>query len=206
MKTIKRNKLVCGVGLNDADYNVYSKINGKQVMCKFYKTWSNMIRRCYSEIYQKKNPTYICCTVNDCWLVFSNFKKWMETKDFKEKQLDKDLKVAGNKVYGPDNCMFVSSSINKILINSVARIGICPQGVYFDKRTEKYCANVSDNIKTKYLGAYTTIKEAELAYLIAKHKIVKQAASDEADQEVSQALHMQAGLILDKLKVVGALE
>jgi len=207
MKTIKRNKLVCGVGVNDSDYLTYNIVNGKYVMCLFYQTWKCMLSRCYSEKCQKnKYLTYIGCSVCDEWLTFSNFKKWMGSKDFKGKQIDKDLKVAGNKIYSPNTCMFVTCAINQLLTNHGAKRGLYPQGVDLPNTSVKYRAQIRFKGKSKHLGLYTTIKEAELAYLTAKHKIVKQAAKHESDQEVSQALHMQAGLIFNKLKVVGALD
>jgi hypothetical protein len=198
MTMIKGIKLVCGVGINDADYVTQPTINGKQIICVLYQTWRNMILRCYSEKLKKLRPTYIGCIVCDEWLTFSNFKKWMETKEFHGKELDKDLKVLGNKIYSPINCMFVSSAINKLLTDSAGIRGIYPQGLGFNIPSGKYIAYVSINGKLKNLGRYTTIKAAELAYLTAKHEIVLQAAKDETDQEVSEALYMQAGLILDK--------
>ena len=198
MKTVKRNKLVFGFGANDADYVIEPMLNGKQVRCLFYRTWTSMLRRCYSEAHLKKYPTYIGCSVCDEWLTFSNFKKWMETKDFEGKHLDKDLKVLGNKVYSLNTCMFVSPAINKLLNDHAAKMGLYPQGVYFFKGREKYRAQIRFKGKSKHLGLYTTIKAAELAYLTAKHEIVKQAAKDETDKEVSAALYMQAKLILDK--------
>ena len=206
MKIFKRNKLIYGVGVNDADYFVNTTVNGKQVKCLFYQTWIDMLTRCYSEKYQNKRPTYIGCTVSDCWLVFSNFKKWMELKDFKGKRLDKDLKFASNRVYSPDKCMFVTCAINNLLTNHAAKRGLYPQGVDSPNNSVKYRAQISFKGKFKHLGFYTTVKSAEMAYLTAKHEIVKQAAIDEPDQEVSQALHMQAGLIFNKLQVVGALD
>jgi hypothetical protein len=198
MRLYKRNILVYGVGVNDADYNIRSEINGKIVMCIFYITWADMLKRCYSEISKNKYPTYIGCCVCNEWLIFSNFKKWMETKDFERKQLDKDLKVLDNKVYSPNTCMFVSNAINNILNNHAAKRGAYPQGVCLYKKTGKYKAQINFKGKRKHIGYYTTIKAAELTYLTAKHEIVLQAAKDETDQEVSEALYMQAGLILDK--------
>ena len=198
MKTIKRNKLVFGFGANDADYVIAPMLNGKQVTCVFYETWKSMLRRCYSDKYQNKHPTYIGCSVCDEWLKFSNFKKWMESKDFEGKQIDKDLKIEGNKVYSPNTCMFVSGAINSLLLDCAATRGIYPQGVHFDKSRGKYRSTIRCEGKKKTLGYYTTIKAAELAYLTAKHEIVKQAAKDETDKEVSAALYMQAKLILDK--------
>lgn len=49
--------------------------NGKQM--KYYETWKGMLRRCYSELYHKKEPTYKECSVCDEWLLFSNFKNGM---------------------------------------------------------------------------------------------------------------------------------
>jgi len=198
MKTIKRNKLVYGVGINDSDYVTRTMLNGKKVRCVFYQTWCGMLRRCYLEAHLKKYSTYIGCSVCDEWLTFSNFKKWMDSKDFEGKQLDKDLKVLGNKVYSPNTCMFVTGATNKLLTSNSATRGTYPQGVDFSKGREKYRAAVRMNGKIKHLGRYITIKAAELAYLTAKHEIVLQAAKDQTDKEVSAALYMQAKLILDK--------
>jgi len=77
MEIRKKNKLVCGVGINDADYEVQPIINGKRVMCPFYAKWVGMLERCYSEKFQNKWPTYIGCYVILDWIYFSNFKYWM---------------------------------------------------------------------------------------------------------------------------------
>jgi hypothetical protein len=59
MRLLKRNKLVYGVGVNDANYNVnkYEIIDGKQKLiwaCPFYIKWRDMLKRCYSEVLHKK--------------------------------------------------------------------------------------------------------------------------------------------------------
>lgn len=51
---MKEKKLVFGVGINDADYNVYKTgiVDGKQTVlwiCPFYRKWKDMMMRCYSE-------------------------------------------------------------------------------------------------------------------------------------------------------------
>ena len=38
-----------------------------------YILWHNMLRRCYSDKYHEKRPTYKDCTVCNRWLVFANF-------------------------------------------------------------------------------------------------------------------------------------
>ena len=46
---------VFGVGLLGTKY--LSKING--VKTKEYMLWQSMLKRCYSDVYKKKRPTYI---------------------------------------------------------------------------------------------------------------------------------------------------
>ena len=80
-----------------------------------YKTWQNMLQRCYDEKTQKRNPSYKGCTVCKHWHNFQNFAKWYienYPEDGRPYQLDKDIKVNGNKVYSPDTCVFVTKIEN----------------------------------------------------------------------------------------------
>lgn len=150
----KKNRLVFGVGINDAEYNI-QKENGK--LCSYYETWRNMLRRCYSVKFLEKNPTYKDCSVCDEWLTFSNFKSWMETQDWEGKQLDKDLLIYKNKVYSPETCCFIAKEINVVLtcIGTVTK-GNYPFGVYYHKRDRKFYAQCSG----EYLGMFNTPSEA----------------------------------------------
>jgi len=191
-------KFVCGVGINDAGYSINPSINGRRKMCKFYECWSDMVKRCYSENTHKKFPTYSNCSVCSDWLLFSVFKKWMEKQDWKGKQIDKDLKNLGNKVYSPENCMFVSSHINSLLIDSKKARGALPQGVYFHKREGKYRAQVSNYGKQRIIGSFNCPRIAELAYLNEKLKIVIEVSKNETE-EISAALLKHANLILKEI-------
>lgn len=136
----KKNKLVQGVGINDADYVVRTMINGKRVMCHFYKVWQGMLRRCYDTKYQDNQPTYVDCTVCEEWLTFSNFRKWMEQQDWQGKYLDKDLLVRSNKIYSPTTCVFVDRMTNNFIIDGGAARGEWPIGVTFIKQHGKFQA------------------------------------------------------------------
>ena len=103
-----KESIVYGVGINDADYQV-SKGSWR---CPFYKHWKNMLARCYSPAFQRNQPLYVGCTVDPRWHRFSHFRSWMETQDWEGKQLDKDRKVLGNKVYGPDTCLWLTRKEN----------------------------------------------------------------------------------------------
>ncbi|AUR92613.1 winged helix-turn-helix DNA-binding domain protein [Vibrio phage 1.174.O._10N.261.55.A8] len=82
------------------------------IVTKEYKTWVNMLGRCYDQKYQTRCPTYVGCSVCKEWHNFQNFAEWMATQDHDGKQLDKDIKVEGNKVYSPDTCTFVTPADN----------------------------------------------------------------------------------------------
>lgn len=125
---------VMGVGINDLNTNTRSD--------KCYSKWRDMLRRCYSESYQAKQPTYIGCRVCEEWLTFSNFKAWMLTQDWEGLTLDKDLLEGGNKEYHPDKCVFVSKRLNSSLALNGKTKGLLPIGV--TKRHNKFRASCCD--------------------------------------------------------------
>lgn len=189
----RKRKLVYGVGVNDVDYKVYEYeyINGKQKIvwtCRFYRRWYHMLGRCYSQKYQTKKPTYKGCTVCEDWLLFSNFKSWMEQQDWEGNQLDKDLLVEGNKVYSPDTCVFVTSRVNNFTIDRGIDRGDYPIGVCKDQG--KYRASCSSEGQTIYLGLYNTPEEAHQVWKEYKHKLACELAdSDEVtDERVKELL------------------
>ena len=196
---MRKRKLVYGVGINDADYITQPLINGKQVRCHFYEVWKDMLNRCYSEKLQAKYPTYIGCSVCDEWLTFSNFKRWMEARDYAGKQLDKDILVTGNKVYSPDTCVFVSGAVNKLLNDSGAARGKHKQGVYWDKSNNKFKSQVWLYSRRKNLGRYGTEQEACAAYVKAKSAHIREVA-DTQEPKVKSALYRHATELENTLK------
>ena len=170
-----------GVGINDADYVVRPRINGKVLSCPFYAAWANMLKRCYCDKYQKTHKTYIECSVIEEWLIFSNFKSWMITQDWKGKSIDKDILKQGNKVYSPLACIFVSKSINNLLTNCSAKRGKFPQGVSYNKRTSKYDVRCRSNGKHVYLGSYLSAIEAHEIYKSFKYKVIAEVANQQSE-------------------------
>ena len=160
---MKRN-LLYGLGINDAHYVVYPTINGRRVMCPFYGTWRHMFERSYSDKYHLLHPTYKGCSVVEEWHTFSNFRAWMQTQDWEGKELDKDLKVFGNKVYGPDTCMFIPSLINTFI--NVPILGKSKLGVtYYPYRTKnKYAVKIRKYGKHYHVGVFNTEDKAHEAY------------------------------------------
>lgn len=182
-------RLVFGVGINDADYVVQPNVDGKQVSCQYYTRWKDMLRRCYDKVRMAKYPTYSDCTICAEWLIFSNFKSWMELQNWKGNHLDKDLLVAGNKMYSPETCMFVSPLVNTFLLESDSIRGEYPIGVTFSKKASKYsaeCKNLGG--KRIWIGYYFTPEEASFAYREVKYKLALQLAAIQPDPRVSRAL------------------
>jgi len=173
-------KKVKGVGHNDV---VGSTKN------PFYKTWIDMLKRCYDKQYQERFPAYKNCLVCEEWLTFSKFKFWMETQDWKGKHLDKDLLVEGNKVYSPTTCIFVRPIINNFIVESNSKRGQWPLGVSFHKQSGKFqarCSNLSKG--SKFLGLFPTPEEASIAYMLYKSKLAEELISQETDNRVVEAL------------------
>lgn len=181
---------VQGVGMNDADYVVRPIIAGKRIMCPIYQKWESMLKRCYSTKYQEKHPTYVGCSVVDEWLVFSNFRSWMITKDWEGKALDKDLLVEGNKVYGPDTCTFICRELNNLFNDRAAARGDLPLGVH--KNGSNYRVQISESGKQLSLGVFTTPEEAHLAWRKAKAGIILISRELTDDIRVKESLTSKA--------------
>ena len=80
---------------------------------KAYHTWNNMLQRCYSVGYQKKLPYWEDCTVCSSWHDLQVFSRWYDENHVDGYDLDKDMKVKGNRVYGPDTCAFIPKEENR---------------------------------------------------------------------------------------------
>lgn len=186
----KQTKLVYGVGINDADRSVSSKLNGKVVKCPFYDRWKTMLERCYCPKFHSKNPTYVGCSVTEEWLLFSNFEKWMKTQDWEGKQLDKDILKVGNKIYSSDFCVFIPPELNTFTLDCGANRGEYPLGVYLHKEKGRFMAQCNNPFtkRQEYLGYYDNPEEAHLAWKKRKHEMALTYANQQTDTRVADAL------------------
>ena len=80
---------------------------------KIYERWKKMLARCYSGNF----PEYAGITVCERWFNFQNFAYDFFNlpgyqEDIKGLDLDKDMRVKGNKIYSPDTCQLIPHSIN----------------------------------------------------------------------------------------------
>lgn len=181
---------VSGVGyLGDGKYK--RTVNGKPTIA--YQYWRGMLKRCYDDSFQRERPTYRGCVVCDEWHNFQVFAKWIYKQGFVDcgYELDKDILMAGNKVYSPETCCLVPRQINTVLNNCSASRGELPQGVSSYKKSGKYRARVRVSGKGVSLGVFDSVDEAYKAYKRAKEDNVKTIAlewKDKVDSRVYDAL------------------
>ena len=182
---------VYGVGVFGTKYP--SNING--VRTKGYELWQNMLKRCYSDSYKKKYPTYEGCEVSDKFKSYEYFYEWCnKQKGFGVEgwHLDKDLLIKGNEVYSESTCVFIPQEINQVLINCTASRGKHLIGVYWSKTHKAFKAQVSKNKgKSEHLGFFNTEIEAFNAYKTAKESFIKEQANkwkSQIDERAYEAL------------------
>lgn len=179
---------VFGVGfIGDGKYNSGHK------HLDAYRSWHGMLMRCYYEPVISKHKTYIGCTVCDDWHDFQKFANWYYENypddEFKY-DLDKDLKVIGNKVYSPETCLFVRQGVNKFVMDAGAARGQFMIGVTFEERTGRFvsvCSEPSTGRQRK-VGRFSTEVEAHLAWRKRKSDYAYELAISQENIEVKNAL------------------
>ena len=168
---------VYGVGIVGTKYPV----SEGGTLTKEYKLWRHMLERCYSDIYQKKKPTYEGCKVSDKFKYYEYFYEWCNEQagfDIKDWQLDKDLLIKGNKVYSENTCVFIPHEINTVLTKRTASRGEHLIGVYWHNTNKVFVAQVGKRKgNQEYLGSFKTEIEAFNAYKQAKEAHLKELAA-----------------------------
>ena len=168
---------VYGIGVVGTKYPI--TVNG--VSTKEYDLWKGMLRRCYSDSFKKRCPTYEDCEVSENFKSYEYFYEWCnEQIGFYNEgwQLDKDLLVKGNKVYSENTCVFIPQEINLLLVKRDNNRGEYLIGVSWHKKDNAFVAMVSKNKgKREHLGLFNTEIEAFNAYKEAKESFVKEQAN-----------------------------
>lgn len=189
--------MVYGIGINDADYQVqiYEKIprddgtiyRRNVWCCPFYRKWRSMLERCYSEKWLDRYPSYMGCKVAEEWHLFSDFKAWMETQDWQEKQLDKDI-LGDGKLYSAETCCFIPGNINRFMTENQRSKSIYPLGVSkASGRSKKFTAQCCNGMNERVrLGNFATVEEAHTAYKEFKFSVAV-LLSEQLDDRIAIA-------------------
>lgn len=170
---------VFGAGIIGDKYK--SKIKNRLTI--EYRTWQNMLQRCFSKNYKNSHPAYQDVTCCNEWLLFENFYDWLHSQENFDKwastsrgALDKDILIKGNRVYTPNACCLVPQRINALFIKRKEYRGDCPIGV--SKLKKYYVADCHGD----YIGLCNSQEKAFQIYKDYKEKMIKQTAQEEYDE------------------------
>lgn len=169
--------LVLGVGIY-AEGAFQAKSGG--VNTPVYDLWRGMLRRCYSPQSRRKFPSYAGCSVVDEWREFQAFASWATRQigfGVPGYHMDKDLLYPGNRVYGPDYCVFVPMELNAFTTSSAAIRGRWPQGVSWKKRNRRFVAQIKAFGTVRHLGLFHHVDDAAQAYAAAKAEAARDWAA-----------------------------
>lgn len=184
--------LVYGIGISEPG-RYTSRVDNKHTI--EYKSWMNLINRCRpGGVFQTNHPAYVGCSIHPDFIKFQWFAEWCNNQiGFGNDgwALDKDILVPGNKVYGPDVCVFVPRGLNNLLTHKRSNQGLYPTGVSYFKDRGNYIAQVCIDGRNKTLGYFDTPELAEAAYKTAKVADIHRRAEiwkDQIDPRVYTAL------------------
>ena len=105
-------------------------------------------------------------------------------------QIDKDILYPGNKVYGPETCVFVSCQINVFLVDCASARGDFPVGVNWEQNAGKFRARCRNPFtkKHEYLGLFSDPQDAHEAWREKKHEHACRYADMQTDLRIAEAL------------------
>lgn len=173
---IKNNNTPIIYNIGFVGYGPYmTRIYGKQTLS--YVIWKNLLNRCYRPDRQVKHISYVDCIIHSDWHNFQVFAEWFDENYIEGFEIDKDILIKRNKIYGPETCCFVPSEINKLFTNRKSKRGKYFVGVTFHKKINKYMACININGIQKHLGYFFDEIEAFNAYKKAKENNVKVVAN-----------------------------
>ena len=143
---------------------------------KSYFVWSCILNKCYN----KSNSRFVLnkVSVYNSWFNFQNFAAWYEENYIEGYELDKDIlfnvKHLNKRLYSPETCIFVPSSLNTFLAGDTLLTGITPLFKNRDNINQNldiyYKASIFRKNKQIYLGIFDTFLEAKLAYAKKKYE------------------------------------
>lgn len=164
----KKRSLILGFGV----YDMHNEKNSNA-----FKAWLAMLKRCYSK-FRGNVHAWDGCSVSEEWRYFSNFKEWFDARYKDGFELDKDLKVRGNKVYSPNTCLLVPPRINELTTN-VKKYGKYKNSIGVKKSSKNtFTAWVCKMDKRVYLGSFKTEEDAFNAYKNTKIQYIKDVANE----------------------------
>lgn len=153
------------LGCSDADANRTDNY--------IYSKWANMMQRCYDEETHRLKPYYAPCTAEIEFQNFSNYREWHKENAMGDRKvdLDKDVLIRGNTVYGSETCTLIPHFTNTIFENRGADTNIV-----LNNDTGKYDVTMSILGKREEVGSFDTEEEAKQGFIDYKQDYIRKYA------------------------------
>lgn len=154
-----------------ANYNsVLGRESHNETKSRLYRIWIGIKARCYdanSTAYKNYGARGI--TVCDDWRYsYLSFKEWAITNGYSDNLSIDRIDTNGN--YFPDNCRWVSTSVQQFNKRTPKRNTSGCVGVSWNKASKKWVANISIDSTRHFLGAFDSINDAIAARKAAEEK------------------------------------
>lgn len=193
---MNKRQLICGVGINDADYPVQinediPNIDGERIQrvvwrCPYYTRWVGVLNRTNSTTYTKKSKSYIGCEMSEEWKTFTKFRKWMETQDWEGNHLDKDILVENNRMYSSETCVFVSPEVNTFMNEQRYTRGELLLGV--TRHGLRFRAQIRNAGKREHVGVFDLECDAHQGWVRRKLELAEILLEDCRDYRVRDSI------------------
>lgn len=186
----KQGGLIFGVAINDyANKTENGYMGAHSGRCPIYRTWFHIVRRCYDSRVHLIRPTYTDCKMHESWHLFSVFSEWMKTQDWPGMHIDKDILLPGNKIYGPDTCVFITPNLNVFLTDRSRARGSLPLGVHLNDggKYRSRCWNPFSG-KRELIGDFSDPDSAHEAWRSRKHQHACRYADMQTNTRIANAL------------------
>lgn len=138
--------------------------------------WRSIVARCSPRsAMRRQSPAYAGCKLHRDWAEFQPFAIWHSSQPGHKLgyEVDKDLLLPGNMVYGPKRCCLLPRAINGAI-----RV---PKGRLRLPGTTKLKSGWSSTGVGAYLGMFPTELEAHQAYCLNKEEHVRKLAAEYKD-------------------------
>ena len=170
MKTRRVNK----IGILDEGW-YRAEIDGKP--SNLYRKWYSMLSRVSYDARIK--PHYAGIEADPRFLHFQEFAEWADRQigsSNPDWHLDKDILQPGNRVYGPDTCLFLPPQLNCLLTTAKAARGKYPVGVGMRRTENNFMIRCSIDGEQVRLFGFSSPETAFAAYKVIKELNVKRLA------------------------------
>lgn len=169
-------RLIFNVGYNSKSKG-YTVSGEGRTNSPAWTVWRAMLDRCYNPNRSRHSPAYDGCMMCEDWHDFQNFAEWFYANVKEGFQIDKDIKVKGNKLYCPEMCVVVPPHVNTLLLDQHKYTGALKQGVTFNKKSGKFYASISRFGRKCHLGSFDSEDDAHAFYCVEKTKYVAEVVS-----------------------------